>query len=188
VRNLIAPRWNSIIKKTGLHTNNQLPCGKCGSKRLYFFDDPLCPTCDKLAIIPTTDALAIINHFINTYRKTFLEEVRDFNKNELLSLVFWEREKIIRQFYTNYTPIDQQGLATCNLLLKRVIRMNDFLETRSISNRNSVVGSQVLDLWLIVLSFSFLSLPSNIIHLCNFVAKRRRTISGLDHNHSSPAA
>jgi hypothetical protein len=115
VRNLIAPPWKSIVKKTGLHTNNLLPCGKCGSKRLYFFDDPLCPTCDKLTIIPTTDAVAIINHFINTYRKTFLEEVRDFNKNELLSLVFWEREKIIRQFYTNYTPIDQQGLATCNL-------------------------------------------------------------------------
>ena len=139
MRNLIAPRWKSIVKKTGLHTNNLLPCGKCGSKRLYFFDDPLCPTCDKITIIPTTDALAIINHFIDTYRKTFLEEVRDFNKNELLSLVFWEREKIIRQFYTNYTPIDQRGLATCNLLLKRVIRMNDFLETRSISNRNSVV-------------------------------------------------
>jgi hypothetical protein len=83
--------------------------------------------------------LAIINHFINTYRTTFLEEVRGFNKIELLSLVFWEREKIIRQFYTNYTPLDQQGLATCNLLLKRVIRMNDFLETRSTSNRNSVV-------------------------------------------------
>lgn len=116
-----------------------MPCGKCGSKRLYFFDDPLCPTCDKIATIPTTDALTIINHFIDTYRTTFFEEVRGFNKNELLSLVFREREKIIRQFYTNYTPIDQEGLAACSLLLKRVIRMNDFLETRSIPNRNSVV-------------------------------------------------
>jgi hypothetical protein len=124
-----------------LQTKSLLPCEKCGSKRLYFLDDPLCPTCDKIATIPTTDALTIINHFIDTYRTTFFEEVRGFNKNELLSLVFWEREKIIRQFYTNYTPIDQEGLATCNLLLKRVIRMNDFLETRSISNRNSVVKS-----------------------------------------------
>ena len=70
-----------------------------------YFDDPLCPTCDKLTIIPTTDALAIINYFINTYRTTFLEEVRDFNKNELLSLVIWKREKMNRQLYTNYTLV-----------------------------------------------------------------------------------
>ena len=116
-----------------------LPCRNCGNKRLYFFADPLCPTCDKVTTIPTTDALTIINHFIDTYRTTFFGHIRSFNKNDLLSHIFWEREKIIRQFYTDYTPIDQEGLATCNLLLKRVSRMNDFLGTRSISNCNSVV-------------------------------------------------
>jgi hypothetical protein len=117
-----------------------LPCGKCGGKRMYFFDDPLCPACDRLAIMPSTDALAIIKHFINTYQTTLLE-VRSFNKNELLSLVFWEREKIIRQFYSNYIPIDHHGLATCNLLLIRVVRMNDFLGTRSISNSDSIISA-----------------------------------------------
>jgi hypothetical protein len=47
----------------------------------YFFDDPLCPTCEKIKTIPTTDVMTIINYFIDTYRTTFFEEVRGFNKN-----------------------------------------------------------------------------------------------------------
>jgi hypothetical protein len=116
-----------------------VPCGKCGSKIFYLYDDPLCQTCDKLRIVPNNDALTIINNFIDKYRTLLFGEIRHFNKNELLSLVFWEREKIIRDFYINYTPIDQEGLATCNLLLKRVIRMNDFINDRQISDPNSIV-------------------------------------------------
>ena len=122
-----------------MHTNNLLPCGKCGSKRLYFFDDPLCQTCNKIKIIPTTDALTIINHFIGTYRTLLFGEIKHFDKNELLSLVFWEREKITWNFYTNYTPIDQEGLATCNLLLKRIIRIDDFINDRPMSGPNGIV-------------------------------------------------
>jgi hypothetical protein len=67
------------------------------------------------------------------------EEFKHFDKNKLLSFVFWEREKIIRKFYANYTPIDQEGLATCNLLLKRLIGLNDFLRTKPMSDPSNIV-------------------------------------------------
>jgi hypothetical protein len=80
LHNLNAPHWNSIIKRQ--HRIQKVYCrAESVEVKEYFFDDPLCPACEKIKTIPTTDVMTIINYFIDTYRTTFFEEVRGFNKN-----------------------------------------------------------------------------------------------------------
>jgi hypothetical protein len=56
----------------------------------------------------------------------FFDEIKKFNKTHLLTNIFWQREKQIREIYKEYSLIDLARLASCNLLLRRIMLSNDF--------------------------------------------------------------
>lgn len=107
-------------------------CDRCDGSRIYLFDELICPKCDHLALVPYDDSLKIIKHIVKDVTDTLLNEVKDFQRNELLVGVLQERENHIRTFYSSYTGINLGKLAACNLLLKRTIQMSDFRGNKKI--------------------------------------------------------
>lgn len=110
-----------------------MPCTDCDSKLIYLFDLPTCPQCEKISLIPFEDSLKIADCLIKYLNKIFVDEVKKYKKSQILANVFWEREKVIRDFHDNYTAIDIIKLSSCNLLLRRLIRINDFVGNDEIS-------------------------------------------------------
>lgn len=110
-----------------------MTCKICNSIVIYIDDAIHCPKCEELKVVPYEDSLKIMNHYINTFQSMFFSEVKKYHKTHILTNIFWQREKQIRKFYAKYSTIDLARLAACNLLLRRVIKKNDFLNQEIVS-------------------------------------------------------
>lgn len=112
-----------------------MTCSKCGSSRIYFFDELLCPSCQGLARVPHDDSIIICKHFINTFSKIFFDELNKYKKLMLLTGLFWEREKEAREIYTHHTSLNLNRLFTYSILLKRLMQHKSFLEMKDVSEK-----------------------------------------------------
>lgn len=120
-----------------------MPCTTCNSKLIYLHDIPTCPKCENVSFVSYDDSLKIADRLILYLTKIFTDEVKKFKKSQILANVFWEREKIIRNFQDNYTTIDLSKLMSCNLLLRRLIKTDDFAGVEEISEEkiNDIIES-----------------------------------------------
>jgi len=109
-----------------------LPCNICSSTLLYIGDSPTCPKCEKLSVVPYEDSLKIADHFIAKHNQLFMEIIRKYKKIHIITNAFWSREKLIRNFTTNYSTLNIEKLLACNLLIRRLIESNEFLEKENI--------------------------------------------------------
>src|SRR5205807_1345471 len=104
-----------------------MTCKTCNSMLIYIDDSIHCSTCEKLKVVPFEDSLKIMDYYIVKFQNIFFNEVRKYNKTHILTNIFWQREKQIRKNYEEYSTIDIARLVACNLLLRRIIKQNDFL-------------------------------------------------------------
>lgn len=115
-----------------------MPCKVCKTTLIFLDKDPSCPKCEKLSVVPYEDSLKISEYLISVFQKKFLKLVKNAKKRQLLANVFWYRERHVRRIYTSYTHIDVTQLLACNLLLRRLIQMDDFLEHEEINEEKIV--------------------------------------------------
>lgn len=105
-----------------------MPCKTCGTKIIYLDEDsPECPRCKRLAVVPYDDSLKIMNYFIKKLHDMFLNDIKRYHKDHILVNVFWQREKQIRKLHEEYSTINITRLLSCNLLLRRLIKLDIFL-------------------------------------------------------------
>lgn len=113
-----------------------MPCKNCGTKIIYLDEDsPECPKCRQFAVVPYEDSLKIIDHYIRKLQNIFLDELRKYHKDHILTNVFWQREKQIRKIHEKYSTINIARLLSCNLLLRRVIKLDNFLNQKIIDEQ-----------------------------------------------------
>lgn len=127
-----------------------MPCKTCNSTLIYIEDSLTCPKCEKLSVVPYQDSLKIVDHFVKIFKKMFEAEIRKYTKIHVITNVFWEREKLIRDFAENYTTIDIERLLSCNLLMRRLIQLNGFLEQEEI-NESKI--NQIIKTYATLLQF-----------------------------------
>lgn len=97
------------------------------------YDIPTCPQCEKVSFVPYDDSIKIADYLVLYLNKIFVNDIRKYKKIQILANVLWAREKVIRDFQDNYTTIDINKLLSCNLLLRRLIRIDGFLGIEEIS-------------------------------------------------------
>ena len=127
-----------------------MPCKTCNSTLIYIEDSLTCPKCEKLSVVPYQDSLKIVEHFVKIFKKRFEVEIRKYTKIHVITNVFWEREKLIRDFTENYTTIDIERLLSCNLLMRRLIQLNGFSEQEEI-NESKI--NQIIKTYATLLQF-----------------------------------
>ncbi|MCH7560108.1 MAG: NERD domain-containing protein [Thaumarchaeota archaeon] len=108
-----------------------MTCEKCGHILFYLYDDLLCPKCEKLSIVPYSDSIKITEHFISYLNELIENELKNYSKYSLIITAFWEREKHIRNFNNNYGLLDLDPLLSYNLLMRRIIQMNNFSDKKT---------------------------------------------------------
>lgn len=104
-----------------------MPCKICNTLQIYLDDNLSCPKCQRLAVVPYEDSIKIVDYYISVFKKMFENEVKKYNKTHVIVNTFWQREKQIRKFYQAFSTIDVRRLVSCNLLMRRVIQMDNFL-------------------------------------------------------------
>lgn len=103
-----------------------MPCNTCASQLLFVNDIPTCPKCKNLSIVPYEDSILISKYYINLFKKKFENIINVYEKNDLLIGIFWEREKEVIRFLEVYSTLNLSKLRSCSLLLRRLIKMNNF--------------------------------------------------------------
>ncbi|MBS3923553.1 MAG: NERD domain-containing protein [Nitrosarchaeum sp.] len=104
-----------------------MPCKICNHLLLRIDDDKLtCPQCESLRVVPYEDSLKITDHFISYLNGLIENELKKYTRLSIITNAFWEREKLIRNFQEHYTVINLELLFSCNLLIRRLIKMNGF--------------------------------------------------------------
>jgi len=110
-----------------------MPCKTCGNKLIYIDDDPNCPTCEQLSVVPYNDSIVIADFLIKKIGILFFNAIKNAKKRQILANVFWAREKQIRNFTRKHSLLKITRLVSCNLLLRRLIQFNGFLEKEDIN-------------------------------------------------------
>lgn len=105
-----------------------MPCKICSTELIAIRDIPTCPNCKNLSLVPYDDSLEISKHYIALFKTKFEDIIKKFQKNKLLLGFFWEREKEIIRFNETYSTLDLALLTSSSLLIRRIIKMDSFLE------------------------------------------------------------
>ena len=105
-----------------------MPCTVCTSQLIFLNDIPMCPKCKNLSIVPHEDSLIISEYYINLFKRKFENIIKIYKKNDLLLGIFWQREKEIIKFNEVYSTLNLSTLRSSTLLLRRIIKVNDFSE------------------------------------------------------------
>lgn len=110
-----------------------MPCSKCDSTIIYIEDYETCPKCEHVLIVPLGDSLKIHDCFSHKHDGLFLQTIKKCKKKQIISSVFWQREKLIRKFNSQYSTLNVETLFSCNLLIRRLITHGGFLEQEDLS-------------------------------------------------------
>lgn len=103
-----------------------MPCNACKTQLLFLEDIPTCPKCKNISIVPYEDSIIISKHYIDLIKKKIEKLIKIYEKNDLLIGIFWEREKEIIRFLENYSTLKLSKIRSCSLLLRRLIKINNF--------------------------------------------------------------
>lgn len=110
-----------------------MPCQDCNTGLIYIEDIPTCPSCEPFKIIPNSDALQIIEHFIEKTSRVFDLEIEKYKKYEVINTIFGKREKIVRKILEEYSAINVREIFLHTLLIKRLMCKDNFLEIEEIT-------------------------------------------------------
>lgn len=107
-----------------------MPCKICSTELIAIKDIPTCPHCKNLSLVPYEDSIEISKHYIDLFKNKFETIITKFQKNKLLVGIFWEREKEIIRFNEVYSTLNLSSLTSSSLLIRRIIKMDSFLEEK----------------------------------------------------------
>ena len=89
-----------------------------------------------MLIVPLDDSLKIYDYFTHKLNDLVLQTIEKCTKKQIISSVFWQREKLIRKFVSQYSALDVETLFSCTLLIRRLIAYNGFLGRENLSESN----------------------------------------------------
>jgi hypothetical protein len=103
-----------------------MPCAKCASLLIYYYDEELCPKCKGLAMLDSKTAIKIATRLVTLTTKMFEKELAKWERDTLLGILAGKRELFSRQFFRNPGVLDVGKLTEFTLLIKRVVEFGGY--------------------------------------------------------------
>ncbi len=102
-------------------------CDNCKKKQFFNKEGLVCFNCNKTRLLSYEDSLKLVELLIGTADLFFKEELKKFEKDNLLMFLLDYRDKLIYKMFFEVYCVEQEKFLAVNLLIKRVMQSTDFI-------------------------------------------------------------
>jgi hypothetical protein len=103
-----------------------MSCAKCGHLILVYYNEDICPRCNRLAVLDSIIAIKVATRLAELNTKIFNEELMKWERDTLLGILAAKRELFSREYFREYSLLNIGKLAAFTLLIKRVAKCSSF--------------------------------------------------------------
>ncbi len=121
-----------------------MPCKICGTE-LVFGDwpgSPKCAECGQINLVSRPLAVEISKKRLDYLDQLLQKYMRQFDKNQLIAHIVWQRELFSRSFFFEYQTFEMSKFVSYSLLIRRLMAEKDFSPILEV---NETTTTQLID-------------------------------------------
>jgi len=124
-----------------------VPCNICGTELVFVGDWPglpKCAKCGQVKLVSRPLAVEISKKRLDHLDQLLQKYMRQFDKNQLIAHIIWQRELFARSFFFEYQLFEMSKFVSYSLLVRRLMAEKDF---SPILDVNETTAKQLIDIF-----------------------------------------